>query len=125
MLAMCLADHERQAQLAAAFGGQREADEATPEARHEVDVFCTHLLRGHDEVAFVFAILVVHDHHHATGGDVGEDFFDAVERLHVFSVSRSTYRASRSISRLTPTPTASEPSVVASSVCGMRLTLNL
>ena len=45
-----------------------------------------HLLRGHDEVAFVFAILVVHDHHHAPGGDVGEDFFDAVERLHVFSV---------------------------------------
>ena len=83
MLAMRLADHERQPQLAAAFGGQRQADEAAPEARHEVDVLRAHFLRGHDEVAFVLAILVVHDHHHAPGGDVGEDFFDAVERLHV------------------------------------------
>ena len=83
MFAMRLAHHERQAQLAAAFGGQREADEAAPETRHEVDVFGAHLLRGHDEIAFVLAILVVHDHHHAPGGDVGENFFDAVQRLHL------------------------------------------
>src|SRR5437762_1730096 len=89
MLAMCLADHERQAQLAAAFGGQREADEATPEARHEVDVFCTHLLRGHDEVAFVFAILVVHDHHHATASDVGAANSTRSERAS-FEVARTS-----------------------------------
>ena len=92
MFAMRLADHERQAQLAAALGGQRQADEAAAEARHEVDVFGAHLLRRHDEVAFVLAILVVHDHHHAAGGDVGEDFLDAVQRFHVCSgrVRRST-----------------------------------
>ena len=39
MLAMCLAHHERQPQLAAALGGQRQADEAAAETRHEVDVF--------------------------------------------------------------------------------------
>ena len=83
MFAMRLADHERQPQLAAAFGGQREADEAAAESRHEVDVIGAHLLRRHDEVAFVLAILVVHDHHHAPGGDVGEDLFDAVERFHL------------------------------------------
>ena len=63
----------------------------TPEARHEIDVLGAHFLRGHDEVAFVLAILVVHDHHHAPGGDVGEDFFDGVERLHVgIAFNRST-----------------------------------
>ena len=39
-------------------------------------------------------------------------------------LSRSTYRASRSISRLTRTPAASAPRVVTSSVCGMRFTEN-
>ena len=31
------------------------------------------------EVAFVLAILVVHDDDHAAGADVGEDFVDGVE----------------------------------------------
>jgi hypothetical protein len=81
MLAVRLADHQRQAQLAAALRGQREADEAAAETRHEVDVGGGDLLRGHHEVAFVLAILIVHDDDHAAGRDVGEDFFDAVERF--------------------------------------------
>ena len=33
-----------------------------------------HFFGGHDQVAFVLAILVVEDHDHAAGADLGEDF---------------------------------------------------
>ena len=58
---------ERQPQLLAALARQREADQAAAVARHEIDVLGAHVVRGHDQVAFVLAILVVHDHDHAAG----------------------------------------------------------
>jgi hypothetical protein len=36
---------------------------------HEVDVGRPHQLGGHDQVAFVLAVLVVDDHDHAAGAD--------------------------------------------------------
>ena len=45
MFAVRLADHERQTQLAATLGGEREADESAAETRHEVDVLGPHVLR--------------------------------------------------------------------------------
>ena len=71
-----LAHHQRQAQLAAALARQRQADQAAAVARHEVDVLGAHLGGGHDQVAFVLAILVVHDDDHAALPDVGEDLVD-------------------------------------------------
>ncbi len=111
-----VADHERQPQLLAALAREREADQAAPVARHEVDVLGPHLGRGHDEVAFVLAILVVEDHDHLARANRGDDVVDRVEtgpgsislrvRNHVFSrapeispnpsrrcTSRSRYRA--------------------------------
>jgi hypothetical protein len=88
MFAVRLAHHERQAQLLATLGREREADEPAAEARHEVDVLRAHLLRGHHEIAFVLAILVVHDDDHAARGDVGEDVFDVVQWVHAGSDDR-------------------------------------
>jgi hypothetical protein len=82
VLAIGLTHHERQAQLAAAIRREREADEPAAETRHEVDVGGRYLFGGHHQVSFVLPVLVVHDHDHAPGGDVGEDFFDGVERFH-------------------------------------------
>jgi hypothetical protein len=37
------------------------------------------VLGGHDQIAFVLAILVVHHDHHLAGADVGDDIFDGIE----------------------------------------------
>jgi hypothetical protein len=63
---MRVADHERQVQLTATFLGQGEADQSAAVTRHEVDVFRTRMHGGHHEVAFVFAVFVVHQNDHAT-----------------------------------------------------------
>ena len=74
--------HQGQPQLLAALAGQRQADQAAAVARHEVDVLGAHARGRHDEVALVLAVLVVHDHDHAAGAQVGEDFIDRVEAGH-------------------------------------------
>ena len=46
---------------------------------HEIDGLRRDLLRGHDEVAFVLAVRVIHDDDHAPGADVLDDAFDGIE----------------------------------------------
>ena len=46
---------------------------------HEVDVLRPHELGGHDQVALVLAVLVVHDHDHAAGAEFVEEFGDGGE----------------------------------------------
>ena len=68
--------HQRQAQLLTAFAGEREADEASPVSRHEIDrLGCRHL-RGDDEIAFVLAILVVDENEHAAIARLLDDLLD-------------------------------------------------
>jgi len=59
-----------QAQLLTALPGERQADQAPGLCRHVVHVFRAHHAGGHDEIAFVFAILVVHHHDHAAETDL-------------------------------------------------------
>src|SRR3990172_8469867 len=63
---MRVADHERQLQLAATLLGQGEANQPAAVTHHEVHVFRARVHRGHHQVTFVFAVLVVHQHDHAT-----------------------------------------------------------
>ena len=49
--------------------GQRQADEAAPLARHEVDRLGRDQIGGHRQVALVLAILVVDEDHHPAGAD--------------------------------------------------------
>ena len=57
--------HHRQPELRDALLGQRQADEAAPVARHEVDRLGRDQIGGHHQVALVLAILVVDEDHHA------------------------------------------------------------
>ena len=75
-----LADHQRQPQLPAAIAGQRQADQAAAVPGHEIDVLGADLRGGHDEVAFVLAVLVVHQHDHPALPDVFENLVDGIKR---------------------------------------------
>src|SRR5581483_5638449 len=108
-----------QPERVAALPGEAEADEAAALLRHERDRFRRGELRRDREVAFVLAVRGVDDDDHLPRADLLDRFFDGGE-AHVVIVRRSTYFAITSTSRLTPSPGASAPSVVASSVCGTR-----
>ncbi|MNL47900.1 hypothetical protein D3C87_1707110 [compost metagenome] len=67
--------HRIQLQLAAAFGGQRQADQAAPVLGHEVDGFRRDEVGRQDQVAFIFAVFLVNEDDHAAGANVGNDVF--------------------------------------------------
>ncbi len=71
-----VAHHERQGELAAAFLGQREADETARELRHEVDRLGRDVLCSEHQIALVFAVFLVDEHDHAAGFDLGDDLGD-------------------------------------------------
>src|SRR5439155_3975635 len=83
----------------------------------------------HNEVALVLAIGVVDHDDDPSRRDVHDGVVDRVEhgavdlRLGHRVTSRSTYFASTSTSRFTGSPGSTRPSVVTSSVCGIRATV--
>ena len=66
-------------ELVAALFGERQADQAAAEFRHEVDGFGRDLFGGHGEVAFVFAVFVVDQDDHAALANFFDGFFDGAE----------------------------------------------
>ena len=116
-------------------------DQAAAVHRHHVDRGGGHELGGHDEVAFVLAVLVVdHDDELGRSGCLRSP---ARRQLapwltllpfagpgtgrfvpHRLGSSRSTYLATISTSRLTAPPACFEPSVVCSKVYGITATVN-
>ena len=109
---LLVAHHQRDAQLVEPLAGHRQADEAAPVARHEVDRLGRDLLGGDRQVALVLAVLVVDDDEHAAGADVLEGLGNRGrhrrETLRLqcprAASSRSTYLAITSASRLTRLP---------------------
>ena len=83
-----VAHHRAQAELRGTSLVECEADQPARLARHEVDVFRPHALRGHDQVAFVLAILVVEHDDHAPGTQFVEHFGNGGERHEVVSGER-------------------------------------
>jgi hypothetical protein len=67
---LLVAHHQRDAQLVQPLARHRQADQAAPVARHEVDRLRSHLLRGDREIALVLAVLVVDDDDHLPGAEV-------------------------------------------------------
>src|SRR6185436_7937446 len=123
--------HLTEPELVAALLGQAEADQAARLLRHEVDRLRRRELRRDREVAFVLAVGRVYDDDELALTDVLDRLLDRGESalfldLHCDDRSpgsrRSTYLASTSVSRFTVSPGARRPSVVTSSVCGMRAT---
>ncbi|MNK84608.1 hypothetical protein D3C87_1044600 [compost metagenome] len=72
--------HQRQLEQFAALAAHRHADQATGVLGHEVDVLGLAALGGHDQVAFVLAVFVIHEDDHLALADVFNQFFDAIER---------------------------------------------
>ena len=64
--------------------GEREANQAAAEFSHEVDGFGRDFFGGHGQVAFVFAVFVVHQDDHAAGADFLQRFFHGCERQFAF-----------------------------------------
>ena len=65
--------HGRQRQPLAAFAGEGQTNQPAPEARHEIDRLSTDMVRRQDQIAFVFAVFLVHQNHHAPGAQFGND----------------------------------------------------
>ena len=80
MVLVRIAHHERQSQLLTALAPEREANESSPMCRHVIDILRTHLLGSHDQIAFVFTILVIDHDDHFPGRYVADDVFDVAER---------------------------------------------
>ena len=74
------ARHRPQAELVAALGAERQADQPACLAGHEVDRLGRGELRGHHQVALVLPVLAIADDHHAPVADVRESVLDGVER---------------------------------------------
>ncbi len=72
--------HQGQLEQLATLAAHRHADQATGVLGHEVDVFGLAALGGHDQVAFVLAVFVIHEDDHLALADVFNQFFDAIER---------------------------------------------
>src|SRR5439155_9547779 len=71
--------HRQEVQALGVRLGDRHADEAAAELRHEIDFFRGDELRGENQVALVLAILVVDEHGHAAGLELGDDFLNRIE----------------------------------------------
>ena len=57
----------------------RHANQTAAVHGHEVDRLRRRLFRGHDEIAFVFAIGVVGHDDNAAGSDIAQDIVDGIE----------------------------------------------
>ena len=64
-----------------ALRGNREADQTTPEAGHEIDGVRRRHLRRNNEIAFVFALLGVHQNEHAALARIFQDLVYGRELL--------------------------------------------
>ena len=73
-------DHLRQLQARELLLFHRHADDAAGVADHEGHRLGSRMFGGHDEVALVLPVLVVHDDDHASGAQFGEDFPERAER---------------------------------------------
>jgi len=56
--------------------GQRQADEPPAVLGHEVHVLRRAVARGEDKIAFVLAVLVIHDDDHLARADILDYFLD-------------------------------------------------
>ena len=81
-------DHPCDAELLQALGSRRHADQAAGVLGHEVHRRRRHELRGHDQVAFVLPVSIIHHNYHLAEPQVGHDRFDGIEPLHHIPVAK-------------------------------------
>src|SRR4029434_3715759 len=97
---LVLRGHEVEPELVAAVAREREADQAAPVSRHEVDRLGRDELGGHREVALARAVRRIADDAHLALADVLDGLLDRAERrVRHRLLSFSTYLARTSTSR--------------------------
>ena len=74
-----LAHHAFDAELLQPLGGRGHANQSAAELGHEIHGGRRDKLPGHDQIAFILAVGVVHDDDHFAFAEVGDDGFNAVE----------------------------------------------
>jgi len=82
-----LAHHAFDAELLQALGRRRHANQPAAELGHEIHGGGSDELASEDQIAFIFAVGVIHDDDHPAPADVGHDGFNAVELVFHFSPS--------------------------------------
>ncbi len=71
--------HRLQVETVAKGRRHRQADHAAGVTHHEIDGFRRRLLRGDDEIAFVFAVLVIDEDDHAALVQLLQGFLNGAE----------------------------------------------
>ena len=89
---MIAVNHQRQTELLTAGTGHWHADQTTTKPRHEIDGLRRAEFRSHHQIAFVFAIFVIHQDDHLALPDICNDLFYAVQCHNLFAPSRSAAR---------------------------------
>ena len=69
-------DHAFDAELLQPFGGRRHANQSAAKFGHEIHGDRRDEFRRHDQIAFIFAIGVVHDDDHFAFLQISDDGFD-------------------------------------------------
>jgi hypothetical protein len=80
--------HQRELQSFHLLGGQREADQTATVHGHEVDRRRGDSIGGHAQIAFILAILVIHEDHQLACANVVDRTLHAAQRLR-FDVQRA------------------------------------
>ena len=76
MLGAIARDHGLKLQQLATLACERETNQPTAIARHEVDALCRHVVSGQHKVALVLAVFFVNQNDDAPGLHVGDDVFN-------------------------------------------------
>jgi hypothetical protein len=79
-----IVDHQLKAQLITSFFRQCGTDQSPALFAHEVDDFGGYVIRRHDEVAFVFTILIIHHYDHLSIPNVFYRTLDRIEHARFF-----------------------------------------
>jgi hypothetical protein len=66
--------HQRQSQVVAALGREREAYQTAPVRGHEIDDLRSDFFRGNRQVAFILPVFIVNDNQNAPGADLLDRF---------------------------------------------------
>ncbi len=85
-----LRHHRREIEAFGMRRGDRHADEPAAVGRQEIDLLRRHEIRGEDEVALVFAILLVDQHSHPPGLEVGDEIGNG-RKTHGAAVKKDVY----------------------------------
>ena len=72
--------HALDAELAQTVLGGRHTDEAAAVFGHEIDRFGRGMFAGHDQVAFIFAVFIVHYDHHFSAPNISDYRFHGIKR---------------------------------------------